>query len=142
MKFKVPQKIDIEDKIVGPLTMKQFVYLLVGGMISYTTIKMANIAAIIFIGVPVALISLCLAFVKIQDQSFSKFLFSLVLFVIKPRNRAWVKQWQTEGVTTFVVHPQENTNIIRHEAKHVKQSDLEKLSKILDMRGRPKTNNS
>ena len=35
MQFQVPQGIDMEDKIVGPLTLIQFLYLLVGGVIDY-----------------------------------------------------------------------------------------------------------
>ena len=35
MRYKVPQNIDMEDRIVGPLTMVQFVIVMIGGMIVY-----------------------------------------------------------------------------------------------------------
>ena len=35
MQFKVPQFIDMEDKIVGPLTLKQFAYILGAGGFSF-----------------------------------------------------------------------------------------------------------
>ena len=35
MKFQVPQFTDVEDKIFGPLTLKQFVYIAGGGGLSF-----------------------------------------------------------------------------------------------------------
>ena len=39
MRFQVPQFIDIEDKIFGPLTFKQFVYLAGGGGLAFLIYK-------------------------------------------------------------------------------------------------------
>ena len=135
MQFKVPQRIDMEDKIIGPLTMKQFVSLLVGGMITYATIKSGNVSLIAIIGVPVAIFTLVLTFIKVQDQPFSKFLFSFALYVLKPKRRAWIKDWHVEGPTHSVVMPAKKEEI-KHAQKHVERAQLEELSKILDTRGK------
>ncbi len=71
MRFQVPQFIDVEDKIFGPLTIKQFIYLLGGAGISfiiYTFIKNIVIDAILI--VPVIGFALALAFYKINNKPF------------------------------------------------------------------------
>lgn len=136
MQFKVPQNIDMEDKIIGPLTMKQFIYLIVGGMITYACIKTYNIYWILFLGVPSGLIALCLAFIKIQDQPFSKFIFSLTLFTVKPKQRIWSKDWiATHEIHGVVQKPVEEVK--KEPQKHIEKSELEKLSDLLDTRGMP-----
>lgn len=71
MQFKVPQFIDMEDKIVGPLTLKQFVYILGAGGFSFllwTFIPIKIIAVILII--PVGGFFLALAFIKVNDRPF------------------------------------------------------------------------
>ena len=84
MQFKVPQNIDLEDKIIGPLTLMQFVYLAAGGVIIYITRELASAPVFWLIAIPVAIISLSLTFLKVQDQPFSHFLYSLAIYITKP----------------------------------------------------------
>lgn len=135
MQFKVPQNIQMEDKIIGPLTMKQFVYLLVGGMITYATIKSYNIAMIAFVGVPVGILALCLAFIKVQDQPFSKFMFSLASYLARPKERVWQKDRPVYDTQRPIVQPNKKKDKSKDEPKEVEKSELEKLSYILDTRG-------
>ncbi len=135
MQYKVPQHIEMEDKIIGPLTMKQFVYLLVGGMIAYATIKTYNTALIIFVGIPIAILALCLAFIKVQDRPFSNFLFSLALYITKPKQRIWRKDWKIAGMDAPIVQKSPEIKKEIHEEKHVGKSQLQKLSYILDTKG-------
>lgn len=89
--YKVPQNIDLPDKIVGPLTILQFGYLLIGGMISFALIKTGNLIVIVLIAIPLILLSLALAFLKIQNQSFGKFFINLIIFTFNPKARVWHK---------------------------------------------------
>ena len=71
MKFRVPQFIDMEDKIFGPLTLKQFAYILGAGGFSFIiwTFVPIKIVAIILI-IPVAGLFIALAFVQINGRPF------------------------------------------------------------------------
>jgi len=63
MRFQVPQFIDVEDKIFGPLTLKQFIYLAGGGGLAFVIYVLINnlfISAIPIIAV--LAFSLALAF--------------------------------------------------------------------------------
>lgn len=71
MRFQVPQFIEVEDKIFGPLTIKQFIYLLGGGGLSfiiYTFVGNLIISAILIL--PVVGFALALAFYKINNKPF------------------------------------------------------------------------
>jgi hypothetical protein len=69
MQFRVPQFIDMEDKIFGPFTLKQFAYLLGAGgfgFLIWTIIPIKFIAFILII--PVSGFFIALAFVKINNR--------------------------------------------------------------------------
>ena len=68
MQFKVPQFIDIEDKIIGPLTLKQFIYLLGGlGVIAISWFYF-KLGVFIIISIPILVLSLGLAFFKVNGR--------------------------------------------------------------------------
>lgn len=72
MQFRVPQFIDVEDKIVGPFTLKQFGYLLGAAGFSFliwTFIPIRFIAFLLI--VPVSGFFIALAFVKINNRPFA-----------------------------------------------------------------------
>lgn len=93
-RYQVPQNIDMEDKIVGPLTMLQFVYLMIGGMIIYLAWTVFDIQLFLLIAVPVGLFALAMAFVKVQDQPFPKFMAAFLLYLVRPKSRVWQKEQQ------------------------------------------------
>ena len=69
--FQVPQFIEVEDKIFGPLTFKQFVYLAGAGGLAfmewvYLPVKLISIIFII----PTVAFGLLLAFYKINNRPF------------------------------------------------------------------------
>lgn len=70
MQFRVPQFIDVEDKIFGPFTFKQFIYLAGGAGICYVLWQtMPTFIAILLI-LPVAALALALAFYKVNGKPF------------------------------------------------------------------------
>ena len=75
MQFRVPQFIDIEDKVIGPFTFKQFGYMVGAGGFSFLiwTFVPIRILAILLI-IPVAGLFLALAFVKINNRPFGDIL--------------------------------------------------------------------
>lgn len=90
MKFRVPQFIDIEDKIIGPLTLKQFGYVVGAGGVSFilwTFIPIHFLAVIVI--VPVAGLFLALAFVKYNNRSFGEFLESAFMYYTGAKIYTW-----------------------------------------------------
>jgi len=95
MEAKVPQRIDMEDRVIGPLTLVQFFYLLFGGLFIYllNSWSAGQFWRLLFYPVAfvIGIVSIMLAFVKIQDRPFVFFLLAIVEFVRRPRTRYWVK---------------------------------------------------
>ncbi len=95
MEVKVPQRIDMEDKVIGPLTLTQFFYLLFGGLFlwllnSWTAGTPFRIFFYLLFPI-VAILSIALAFIKIQDRPFMVFLGSTIRYLKRPRRRVWLK---------------------------------------------------
>ncbi len=91
MQFQVPQFIDIEDKVIGPFTIKQFLYLLCAGLIIFIVSKILNLFATIILAIPIAGIALALAFVKIGGQPFIIIAKNFLSFVKRPDFYVWKK---------------------------------------------------
>ncbi|MEZ4103885.1 MAG: PrgI family protein [Candidatus Paceibacterota bacterium] len=74
MRFEVPQFIEIEDKIFGPLTWRQFLYL--GGGIGMGVVLFFVAPTIVFIiiGLPLMILAGALAFYPVNNRPFSFFL--------------------------------------------------------------------
>lgn len=92
MRFEVPQFIEIEDKIIGPLTWKQFVYLAGGaGVLIILKIALPFIFFVI-IGNPFAVLAATLAFNRINNRPFSIFLESFLNYMRKTKLYLWRKE--------------------------------------------------
>ncbi len=92
MQFKVPQFIDIEDKVVGNLSFKQFAYLAGGAGLSYISIKVLPAFLALIITPVLAGLALALTFVKINEKPFSHALESFIRYYSKSRLYLWKKQ--------------------------------------------------
>lgn len=89
--FVVPQFIDVEDKIFGPITTRQFVIMLVAGIIIFLAFRFGDTALFIFTLAVVGGLALLFAFVKVNGQQFHYFLLNLVQTTRKPSLRIWNK---------------------------------------------------
>lgn len=94
--FQVPQFITIEDKVIGPFTVKQFLYLAGGAGI----IGLANYFFKLIIVIPIAILvgSLAgsLAFLKINEQPFPAMLKHALIYLMRPRLFLWKKDMGTK----------------------------------------------
>jgi hypothetical protein len=134
MRYKVPQKIDLEDRIFGPMTMKQFIYVFAGGTTAYLLFssfaKYFSMAISLVLASPPALLGLAFAFLKIQDRTFGAFLTSFLMYSLKPK----IYLWQRTPDPQIEIERQKATKI-NLPKKKVDRSDLEKLALLLDTRG-------
>lgn len=94
LQYKIPQNIGIEDKIVGPFSLRQLIILAIGGGISYVifaiTSKLYELNFIeYFVMALPAVFALLLAVVKIHNVSFGKYILLVLEFALKPKKRMW-----------------------------------------------------
>lgn len=101
MQFRVPQFIDVEDKVFGPLTLKQFGYVVGAGGLSFliwTFIPIKLLAIIVII--PVASLFLALAFVKFNNRSFGDILESAFSYYTGAKIYTWRQPEAEKGQTS------------------------------------------
>ena len=92
MQFKVPQFIDIEDKVFGPLTFKQFAYLAGGAGFGYLAFHFLPTFLAIFIGPTIVAFAAALAFIKYNDKPFIHVVESFFRYYSRSRLYLWHKQ--------------------------------------------------
>lgn len=89
MQFEVPQFIEIEDKIFGPLTWRQFLYMGGGGLMAVVMFLTMPFIIFILLGVPIAGIAFALAFYPVNNRPFSHFLEAMYTYITKQKIYHW-----------------------------------------------------
>jgi hypothetical protein len=87
--FQVPQFIEQEAKIVGPLSLRQFLYFAIAGGISFISFYIFNFFLWLIITVALLGAAVALAFVKIHGQSMATILGSAFSYLLKARIYTW-----------------------------------------------------
>lgn len=108
MQFKVPQFLDIEDKIFGPFTFSQFVYLAGGAGLCFVLFKLLGfVLGLIPIAI-VAGLALALTFYKPNDKPFIYMLESGFKFIVQDKLYIWKKEEVKKEVKTEKEKQQED----------------------------------
>lgn len=120
MRFQVPQFIEVEDKIFGPLTLKQFIYVTGGAGLSFMIYLFLDSIFLAFIPVAIIMgISLALAFFKINNKPFINVAESAFHYYLSNKLYIWKKQQ--------MIKPTKNTDAIT-QAKNYASIMVPKIS--------------
>ena len=68
MRFQVPQFIDVEDKIFGPLTLKQFIYIAGAASITVVAVMFLGVFLGLLVVAPIISLAIGLAFFKVNNR--------------------------------------------------------------------------
>jgi hypothetical protein len=140
MQYKVPQNVDIEDKVFGPLTIRQFLIMLVPiGLLVVLYYVFSGPLRIIFFLLAFLLLTTAgaIAFGNYGGQHFEVFLLGALKTLRTPRTRIWKKE---EAVADEGATPQAATAEPKNPAKKSiedTRSDLERLAQVVDSGSSP-----
>lgn len=98
MRFQVPQFVDIEDKIVGPFTLKQFLIYLGGVFVLIPAFLSFDLALFITVALPVAGITVLFAHFRFHGKS----LFALITSSLQFASRGQLFTWQRTSTPKFL----------------------------------------
>lgn len=105
MRFQVPQFIGVEDKIFGPLTVRQFIYVAGGAGMIFVVGKFLPIYIAIFVCTAIGLLSLALAFYKVNERPFIfiaesafKYWMGHKLYIWKKQDKAPVEKQKSQDI--------------------------------------------
>lgn len=94
MEYQVPQFIEVEDKIIGPLTLRQFIYVAGGAGLVAICLLLLPLAIGVVIALPIAALAGSLAFVKMNGKPFIEILEAGLSYVLSRRLYLWRKEQQ------------------------------------------------
>lgn len=132
MQYNVPQFVDVEDKIIGPLTLKQFLTLLVGGIFCFLywsifkNSGMFIVLSLVTIGVFGAF-----AFVKLNGRPLTANIFSIIQFLLSSKTRVFQKIGERAwAMPAKKIQKEEMTK----QMEETTESRLNKLAYFLDQK--------
>ncbi len=133
--YKVPQDVEAEDKLIGPLSFRQFIYLMIAAGAAFVGFFLFQASPfLIVIPLPIILFFGALALPLRKDQPMETYLLAVVRFFLKPKKRLW----NPDGTINYVeitapkVVERRLTKDLSQEAA---EERLDYLSRIMDSRG-------
>lgn len=134
--YKVIQDIEAEDKLLGPLSFRQFVYFLIAaflGYLNFIALAKGFWPALIVLGPPMAF-CLFFAWPWSPDQPTEVWAVARIRFLVKPRKRIWNQSGIKEFVTITAPKKIERVYTDGLSQTEVK-SRLQALAHTIDSRG-------
>ncbi|MEK7099505.1 MAG: PrgI family protein [Patescibacteria group bacterium] len=90
--FQVPQFITIEDKVIGPFTIKQFLYIAMGAGLILAAYTFLQTFLFFLTAVLAGTLAGSLAFLKVNEQPFPLLLKNAILYLVRPRLYIWRRE--------------------------------------------------
>ncbi len=133
--FVVPQFIDAEDKIFGPVTARQFIILMVAGLTNFALFKLLSFVQFLIFGIPLICLAGIVAFVRINGQAFHYFFLNLLQTLKKPKLRVWQKVYQDSELKELISQktPPPPVHFVRKE--FTATSRLQELTLVVNTGG-------
>jgi len=131
--YKVPSNVETEDKILGPLSVKQFIYVIIGLMWGFIAIRLIapfNIVVGIVIAAPITLTMFALGFIQREGISFENYFTASVQYFMSPRKLVWHKDEHVKSI-------KEAPKVVKapEPSRDYSQGQLQKLAFTLDTHG-------
>ena len=134
MRFEVPQFIEIEDKIIGPFTWRQFVYVAGGGG-AVVILYLWGLPMVIFllIALPIAGLAGALAFYPVNNRPFSLFLESIFQYLFSKKLYLWRRRGNTvygtesadSAIPSSLPNPDGNKTNLASLSRKLELNDME-----------------
>ncbi len=132
MQFAVPQFTDVEDKLIGPLTLKQFLFLLAtsGVVLFFWSILDFSFFFFIF-ALPTVMVGLALAFGKLNGRPIYSYLGAVLSMLTRPQIRVFRRE-----EPNVVIHMKKNEPVViaAPTNQEAPESRLKKLAYLLDQK--------
>ena len=139
MEYQVPQFIDVEDRIIGPLTLKQFIYIAgAGGLCIIFFVYLPIVFALLF-SVPIVALAVALAFYKMNGKPFIEILEASFNYYTGAKLFLWKHEVPKEKERTPAAEAAEAADRAARSARGAPKLTRGKLSELawsLDVKSR------
>lgn len=131
--FTVPQYIDVEDKIIGPITARQFIIFLIAAILMAISYKIFDFTLFLTFSIIVFIIAVVFGFVKVNGRPFHFFLLNLIQTWRRPNIRIWNNRLaeliDAEKIPTL------KFDSTKSSKEYYQKSKLAELSLVVDTEG-------
>lgn len=129
MMFNVPQFVDVEDKIAGPLTWKQLLWMIGMGAVLLVVLNTFDTALAVIVSIPIVLLFVALAFYKPNGFPLTTFIFHAIMYVFRPKIAVWERP-----VNKMPTQKKEEKTVVPSAPieKGLTQDKLKTLAHLLD----------
>ena len=134
-KFLVPQFIDNEDKILGPITVRQFLICLGATFIIFIEYRLLTLPYFIVAVIPTAGIAALFSFVKINGQPFHVFFINFVQTRTRANLRVWHKELTSGELKAIIAKPPEVKTIVSAPKSRPESTRLRDLALTVNTGG-------
>ncbi len=135
--FVVPQFIDTEAKLLGPITARQFLTLIVGLLVGAAAYRIfiRSVPLVIIAEILIVSITIVFAFAKVNGQPFHYILLNMIQTFRKPRLRVWDKRVSDSDIKRSMQSPPEAPQLVIPLKKPLSSSRLSELSLVVNTGG-------
>lgn len=133
MKYQVPQFIEVEDKLFGPLTLKQFLYTAGAAAVGFIIWSIFPAFIAIIIGAPIVSFFLALAFYKYNNRPFIYTVENSIKFFLSNKLYIWKKEPKKIDPKKPQEAKEENQEDLGLHVPKLSDSKLKELSWSLDV---------
>lgn len=132
--FVVPQFIDVEDKIIGPITTRQFLIILTGGLLLFIEYKLINGMGLFILGALItSLFTGAFAFLKVNGMPLHFFFINILQWFQRPKLRLWSKDYAPTKIKE--VSESLPVTVLGRKRVGLTRSRLSELTLIIDTGG-------
>jgi hypothetical protein len=130
--FTVPQFIDVESKVIGPITARQFLIFIAAAILGGVAYLAFDFELFAVVGVLLIIVAGVFAFLKINGRPFHYFVLNLIQTLKKPGLRVWNHKLGKD-LEAEIVNIEYKEKIPRKELYD--KSRLAELSLVVDTKG-------
>lgn len=134
--YNVPQYIDVEDKVAGPLTAKQLIWMFGMGAALLVLYNMFEFNIFAILSIPTILIFCAFAFYRPYNMPLIAFVIYTLLFIVRPKVYVWIRDGRGKPHRTEPKPAQDGTRKGEAPApgarKVVTLDQIADITKILD----------
>jgi len=119
----------MKDRVLGPLTMVQFIYAVIGFGCSYAIYSAIPKPFSYILITPIAVFVICLDFIKINERPFLDFFKAAIAYVSQPKKRVW-HQGDDSDLRIEIYHVEKKGTTVQH--KNVSHDEISNIAKKYD----------
>lgn len=134
--FVVPQFLDVEAKIIGPVTARQFIIMIVAAIFDFLAFRLiGNIFIFIIVALIVTAIGVVFAFARVNGQPFHIMFLNMIQTIRKPLIRIWDKTRSDADIKTMMKKVEEKKDPGPPAKMRLSSSHLNDITLILNTGG-------